>query len=261
MIRLRPQPPGGATVVFELHERDISAAWLQQTGNPHGPLMKNPRFTASAERASGWPLLGAQGNAAASGWSVRGTGIPAAPPRTLTPRPGASVPHRSGGTSVADEWKSLGFNCGGALLAWIGVAGAGAATPVTGGISATGAVLLYGGAIAASGQCVASVYRVHNATHGRASVNQALDTNQYYHWTMLGADWVGLFGAGAALKEAWVADRALRVAGTSWSAALQRTTTAAQRGTMYTGSGFARISGLRPRRCSRYWLGLSRWWA
>jgi hypothetical protein len=42
---------------------------------------------------------------------------------------------RDSGSSAAREWLSLGFNCGGAVLAWVGVVGTGALAPVTGGLS------------------------------------------------------------------------------------------------------------------------------
>ena len=229
MRRLRVQPPGGKTVVFELHERQISPSWLGQQNERRGPLREAPSFAGSSPRALGWSPRARPDWPQSPGWSLRGPGVPVAPSSALTPRPGASGASRMAGTSVADEWKSLGFNCGGAVLAWVGVAGTGAAAPVTGGLSFGASLVLYGGAIAASGQCVASVYRIHNAIHGRAAVNDALDANSYYRWTMRGADAVGLLGAGAALNEARVAGKALRAAGTGWSQAVQRTTTSAQR--------------------------------
>ena len=65
------------------------------------------------------------------------------------PLPAASV--RTHTTSVSAEWIGLGFNCGGAVLAWIGVVGTGALAPVTGGASAIGTVVMWGGAIASTG--------------------------------------------------------------------------------------------------------------
>ena len=74
---------------------------------------------------------------------------------------------------------NLGFNCGGATLSWIGVAGFSAATPVTGGLSVAGAVLAYGGAVAVSGQCVASGVRVYNELRDDHDTNERMDKNPY----------------------------------------------------------------------------------
>ena len=147
----------------------------------------------------------------------------------LRPRVDAQAPHltpstpapaaRNSGSSAAKEWVSLGFNCGGAVLAWVGVVGTGALAPVTGGLSLPATGLLWGGALAPSGQCGASLYRTYNATHGRESINAALDANPRYVWTMRGADALGLVGAAGALKEVKVAGSALSEAGIGWRAA------------------------------------------
>lgn len=150
-------------------------------------------------------------------------------PASLVPAAGASVPKRSGGTSVADEWRALGFNCGGAALSWIGVVGSGAAAPVTGGSTFGVALLLYAGAAASSVQCTASVYRMWNIHRQKKSINDNLDASPTYKWTMLGLDAIGLAGAGGALKDAYATQRAYSAARTTWGAALQRTTSPAQR--------------------------------
>jgi len=218
MRRLRRQPPGGVTVVFEIHEREFRQAYLDALRQRRGPFKDNPTFsTASQQRPAGW--------------SLTGQGVAHVPPAALTRRPGASVAKRDGGTSVANEWKGLGFNCGGAVLAWVGVAGAGAAAPVTGGLTFGPAVLLYAGAIASSAQCVVSIARVRNAQTGRQKTNEWLDQQGWYKWSMRGADGIGLVGAGVALRELKLADGALRASGTGWGSAVQRTTTAAQRRT------------------------------
>lgn len=134
---------------------------------------------------------------------------------SATPAPAARDSERS----AAKEWISLGFNCGGAVLAWVGVVGTGALAPVTGGLSLPATGLLWGGALATSTQCGASVYRTYNATHGRKLVNDKLDADQRYVWTMRGLDVLGLVGAGGALKEMKVADAALGEAGVGWRAA------------------------------------------
>lgn len=104
-------------------------------------------------------------------------------------------------SSAPSEWLSFGFNCGGAVLAWVGVVGTGALAPVTGGLSTIGTGLLWGGALGASGACAASTYRVINVYRGKAAINDALDQNKIYVWSMRGADVIALLGAGGAIKE------------------------------------------------------------
>lgn len=135
------------------------------------------------------------------------SGKPTTAHATLTPRTAAKSP--------GEEWMSLGFNCGGAALAWIGVVGMGALTPVTGGVAGIGAAVMYGGAMAATAQCAVSTYRTANVHTGRTAINQQLDDNPAYVWAMRGADVVGLIGAGGALKELKVAHSAVRAEGFS----------------------------------------------
>lgn len=134
--------------------------------------------------------------------------------------PASPVPAtRTAGSSPATEWMNLGLNCGGAVLAWIGVAGLSSLAPVTGGVSGAGAVLMYGGAIASTGQCMVSVARTANVHRGRTDINQRLDDSKVYYWTMLAADGVGLLGAGGALKELKATNAALEGAGFSFGQA------------------------------------------
>lgn len=138
------------------------------------------------------------------------------------PSPPARAPaqvQRSAASSPATEWTNLGLNCGGAVLAWIGVAGLSSLAPVTGGVSGAGAVLMYGGAVAATGQCMVSIARTANVHRGRSDINQSWDDNRVYYWTMLAADGVGLLGAGGALKELKATNAALREAGFSFAQA------------------------------------------
>ena len=124
---------------------------------------------------------------------------------------------RTANTSPATEWINLGLNCGGAALAWIGVAGLSSLAPATGGLSGWGAAMLYGGAVASTGQCVVSVARVANVQRGRTDVNGSWDSNRWYVRTMLAADVVGLVGAGGALKELKVTNGVQRQAGFSFT--------------------------------------------
>lgn len=137
-------------------------------------------------------------------------------PRASRPAP---LAQRNANTSPATEWMNLGLNCGGAVLAWIGVVGMSSLAPVTGGVSGLGAALLYGGAAAATGQCVVSVARTANVQRGRPDINQAWDASPAYQYTMLAADGIGLIGAGGALKELKLTHAVLRDAGFSFTRA------------------------------------------
>lgn len=130
------------------------------------------------------------------------------------PLPAASV--RTHTTSVSAEWIGLGFNCGGAVLAWIGVVGTGALAPVTGGASAIGTVVMWGGAIASTGQCAASVYRTANDYRDRQDINNSLNKSQVYQWTMRSADIIGLVGVGGSLKELKTTHAVLMEANVDW---------------------------------------------
>lgn len=132
---------------------------------------------------------------------------PAAAPRRAQPR--------TAQTSPATEWLNLGFNCGGAVLAFVGIAGMGALAPVTGGLSLPGAALMYAGAAASTGQCVVSVIRTANAHRGRADINTRWDASPIYVNTMRVADGVSLIGAGGALKELRATNAVLHEAGFS----------------------------------------------
>ncbi len=126
---------------------------------------------------------------------------------------------RTVGTSPGKEWMSLGLNCGGAALAWIGVVGMGALAPVTGGASGFAAAFLYAGALASTGQCAVSTFRTANVYTGRGAINKKLDDDKVYVWTMRAADGIGLLGAAGALKELKVAHTALSSQGFTWSRA------------------------------------------
>ena len=97
----------------------------------------------------------------------------------------------------------------------------GARAPVTGGVSGFGAALLYGGAVAATGQCAVSAFRTSNIYTGHQNWNTSMDNNAAYIWTMRGADVVGLIGAGGALKELKVAHTALSAKGFGLAQAMQ----------------------------------------
>ncbi|MEE3624579.1 hypothetical protein UCD39_11340 [Nitrospirillum sp. BR 11752] len=148
-------------------------------------------------------------------------------PLPASPHP-QSVP-RDGSTSPAVEWISLGLNCGGAVLAWVGVVGTGALAPVTGGTSGFATVALWGGAVATSAQCVASGYRAVNLIRGRSDINTALDKDWKYVWGLYVLDGFGLLTAKGVLQEAWAANRALGKAGVSFESAAAKVISRQQR--------------------------------
>ena len=131
--------------------------------------------------------------------------------------------HRGASTSPAMEWVSLGFNCGGAVLAWVGVAGASSLAPVTGGLSFGAAALLYGGAAATTGQCMVSGYRTVNLVRGRTDLNDQLDGSRLYNFTMSAADGVGILGGLGAIKELRAVNAALEDGGVGWKLATSGT--------------------------------------
>lgn len=162
---------------------------------------------------------------------------------------------RNAHTSPATEWINLGFNCGGAVLAWVGVAGMSALAPVTGGVSGFGAVLLYGGAAASTGQCVVSAVRINNLQRGRASINDKWDDSPVFVYTMLAADGISLIGAGGALRELKMTNAALRDAGFSLKrAGSDETISRPMRRRLTTAlelQGAARVSGVEINRVVR----------
>jgi hypothetical protein len=116
----------------------------------------------------------------------------------LRPPVGAnsSVVPRNSGSSPVQEWLNLGMNCGGAAVSWVGVAGTTAAAPETGGLAGIGAVVLYGGALAASAQCSISLVRVSDLYDGHKSLNAAMDGSTAFTWTMYSLDAIGLANTG-----------------------------------------------------------------
>lgn len=134
---------------------------------------------------------------------------------------GKASPPRDASSSPAKEWMNLGFNCGGAALAWVGVVGLGSLTPFTAGVGGFAAAFLYAGAIAASAQCVVSVIRTSNLYTGNQSWNKAMDESPKYVLAMQGTDTIGLIGGGGALIELKAARSALTAKGFTFSRAMK----------------------------------------
>lgn len=228
--KLRGADAAGGSILFELRERHINSAYL-------APLDPDriPSLTAGQRQA---------------GWSVLAPGVKPVPyqfpQRARTgsslARPISRVPNRNSHSVPPKEWRSLGLNCAGAAIGWIGVVGTGMLAPFTGGLSGLATVALYAGALAGTGQCVASVYRVNNAARGRSDINDELDRSRAYQWSMLGADAIGLFGAGAGLRGAAATGKALKSVGATGGDLLARSLPRAVRGDLSIALG---INGMK----------------
>lgn len=147
------------------------------------------------------------------------------------------VPNRHSTSVPTREWASLGLNCAGAAIAWIGVVGTGALAPVTAGASVFATAVLYAGAAAGTRQCLASVYRVGNAARGRSDINDRLDKSEVCKWTMLAADGVGLAGVKGAVGGVKATIAATRSTGVRAGALATRSLSSVQRVEMATAPG------------------------
>jgi hypothetical protein len=131
---------------------------------------------------------------------------------------------REGASSGTNSqfWSELwatGVSCTGAVVSGVGVAGAVALAPETGGLSLPSAVLLWGGAAASAGQCAVGLYRFSNVVRDRDDLNESMDKNPEYRATMYVLDGVGLVGAGGAVKEIAETEAALKEAGATLDSA------------------------------------------
>jgi len=121
------------------------------------------------------------------------------------------------------EIGELGFSCGGFALSAIGIGLATAAAPATGGLSATGAVLLYAPAAASGVQCAVSIDRVWNEFAGDHGANVAMERSPVYRYGMPALTVVGLVGTGSAFRDIAAADKALAKGGASfWNASFDQ---------------------------------------
>lgn len=120
------------------------------------------------------------------------------------------------------ELLSSGLSCGAAALSWIAVAGSSAAIPVSGGTSTAITVLSWSAATASSLQCSNSLMRLYNETdYGDPTVNQWLDSQEWYEHTSTALDVVSLLGVAAATGATIKMVNNLRKAGTPLKQALQ----------------------------------------
>ncbi|UAJ08644.1 hypothetical protein [Polymorphobacter megasporae] len=104
--------------------------------------------------------------------------------------------------NIGKEWGQLALNLGGATLSWIGVVGTAAAAPETGGLSLTGTVVMWSGAIASSAQVLNSVGRLTAIYSGHGALVTKADKTLVYVVANDALDFAGLFGSAAAFKEA-----------------------------------------------------------
>lgn len=189
---LRPVGADGSYLVIEIRDNPLSVAGL--------PPTTLSRFQA-LPRDAGLKAQQAQAE-------LESRTAPA--PK----KPSFDTP-RSATTSPAMEWLGLGLNCGGAVLAWVGVVTTGAMVPITGGVSGIVTAGLWVGALSSSAQCAVSIYRTGNLITDRSDVNDNLDQDPNYRLVVLGLDVLGVVSAGGVLLSARKFETALRSSGSS----------------------------------------------
>ena len=115
----------------------------------------------------------------------------------------AFAAHLKGSQSDARESRLVGevagsvFSCGAAVLGWVVVTGSGAAIPLTAGMTSAVSYLALGAAVASAGQCFNSLARTRAEVYD-PSINDALDSEEWYRTVMVALDVVSLTGATAA---------------------------------------------------------------
>lgn len=221
---LRPARASGVNIVFELREHYVDPNYLRRVDTGRFP------FRTAGSRQAGWSVMRPGASPV-----VAPPGAFRAPPATRSTL--SKLPNRRSNTVPTKEWASLGLNCGGAAIAWIGVVGTGALAPVTAGTSVFATAVMYAGAVAGTGQCLASVYRVGNAARGRSDINERLDKSDLYYWTMLAADGAGLAGVKGAASGVKNLAGAMGRTGVSAGQLSARAMTGAQRAQMTAALG------------------------
>lgn len=223
--KLRASNGSGGSILFELRERQINPAYFQKLRPDRVPSL------TAGQRQAGWSVMRQGAQPLPDVWPG---GVPS---RSTMSAPVSRVPNRNASSVPPSEWRSLGLNCAGAVVGWIGVVGTGALAPFTGGVSVGATILLYAGALAGTGQCMASVYRVNNARRGRSDINDRLDKSPAYVWSMQGADAIGLIGAGGGLVGVAKTGAALSKTGVRASDLAARSLTRAARGELSAAMG------------------------
>ncbi|HTH97988.1 MAG TPA: hypothetical protein VL574_11265 [Stellaceae bacterium] len=149
-------------------------------------------------------------------------------PSVLAPRSDHApmLVRRTGASDPWTEWSNFGLNCGGAALSWIGVIGAAAAAPATGGVSVAVSAAVWAGALASSASCGVSAYRIHDMVYNHSKNNKEMDQSNSYIYSMAGLDFVSIYGAKGAFKEIVETRNVLKRAGVStqsvWEGKLYR---------------------------------------
>ncbi|MBV1871018.1 MAG: hypothetical protein KUG83_00595 [Gammaproteobacteria bacterium] len=123
------------------------------------------------------------------------------PPRQMSQQ--AFAAHLKGSQSDARESKLVGevagavLSCGAAVIGWLVVTGSAAAIPLSVGTSAGVSYLAIGAAVASSLQCLNGLARTSNEVDD-PSINDALDSEEWYRVTTVALDVMSLAGAAAA---------------------------------------------------------------
>ncbi|UCX06421.1 hypothetical protein [Shewanella glacialimarina] len=123
------------------------------------------------------------------------------PPRMLNQAEFASHLRGSQGnvreSKLVSEIAGSVLSCGAAIIGWTVVLGSGAAIPLTGGTSSAITYLAIGASTASTMQCFNSGVRIYSERYD-PSINDLLDSQEWYRNTSTALDLISLAGAGAA---------------------------------------------------------------
>ena len=120
-----------------------------------------------------------------------------APPLNKKTELQAELESNSRNSKLVGELVGAGLSCGAAVFSWIVIAGASAAVPVSGGASSAVVVLTYSAAIASTAQCANSLFRTGGEIV-EPSVNDWLDSQEWYTNTTMALDIISVAGAAGA---------------------------------------------------------------
>lgn len=98
-------------------------------------------------------------------------------------------------TRLTSELKGLGYNCGGMVLGWIGVAASGVGSLATFGFSSVVFVISIASALSGIAQCANSAMRVYDEAFDNGALSEKLNTEEWYNNTLTALEAVSLFSA------------------------------------------------------------------
>lgn len=100
---------------------------------------------------------------------------------------------------LVSESLNMGLSCGIAVLSWVAITIGVAVSPITGGASLAASALGYSATIASTVQCANGLMRTPNELSG-SSLNDHLDSQDWYQGASMALDALSLAGAGASMK-------------------------------------------------------------